>query len=524
MFKAVKVTIIALCLLISVLLFSPQAISAEEDKWEPPTDVLFPQHTQLLLPLVPLDEWVTPDTRVEFLERNPCRTKQEAPNDPYFLGKGSWGQAYDDQWAIKHVGFTAERGSAWDIEDGTNYPIVVAVIDTGLDWNHRDFDWNNIWQNEDEIPDNGIDDDKNGYVDDIIGWNFAENNNKPWDEDGHGTFVAGVIAAATNNRVGIAGINRGAKIMVLKALNAFGNTRASFLAEAIFYAANNGARVINISVGGKHLTRTEQEAIDYAYEHGAVIIVAAGNEGVDTTDYSPAGLRNVIAVATTDWEDKRAGFSNWGQGIDIAAPGMDVLSLRARRTDLMMGIPGVEYTPGLAYVGEDTRYYRASGSSFSTPIVAGIASLILAKDPTLTNVEVERMLLQSARDVEIPGWDQYTGFGVVDARAALLASPGYYLDARIQTIQPVQKEGAVYLEVIGTAEGSNFKEAAVLIGYGENPREWKEVALVKEQVGQRGIALIPAREFNKRGKWMIKLVVEDEKGKRRQSLATVNIE
>jgi hypothetical protein len=179
---------------------------------------------------------------VLLIETNWCRDKAGVPRDPYFNLKGTWGQKYDDQWAIKRVGFTAGRDSAWHVEDGLKNPVTVAVIDTGLDWNHKDIAWENIWHNPGEIPDNGKDDDRNGYVDDVIGWNFTAHNNKPWDQDGHGTFVAGIIAAAADNGVGIAGINRGARIMVLKALNDFGHTRAANLAEAIFYAADNGAR------------------------------------------------------------------------------------------------------------------------------------------------------------------------------------------------------------------------------------------------------------------------------------------
>jgi len=138
----------------------------------------------------------------------------------------------------------------------------VAVIDSGLDWNHRDFDWNNLWHNDGEIADNGIDDDGNGYVDDMIGYNFIGHNNKPWDHDGHGTFVAGLIAGSWNSE-GIAGINPAARIMVLKALNSFGHTRASYIAEAITYAVDNGARIINISVGGEGLISLEGRADHY---------------------------------------------------------------------------------------------------------------------------------------------------------------------------------------------------------------------------------------------------------------------
>ena len=130
------------------------------------------------------------------------------------------------------------------------------------------------------------------------------------------------------------------------------------------------ARVINLSVGDKGTTKVLQAAIDYAYSKGVVIVVAAGNEGVELKDYGIAGSDKVLTIATTGFEDQRAVFSNWGN-VSVAAPGLDILSLRARRTDTMLGIEGVKYTTGAAYVGEDKRYYRASGTSFSAPMVAG---------------------------------------------------------------------------------------------------------------------------------------------------------
>ena len=180
------------------------------------------------------------------VEINFCRDKQEDLNDPYFRANGSWGQPYPDQWALPRIGLTADTDSAWNLLGESPQPVTVAVIDTGIDWNHLDLDWKNLWRNVDEIPDNDVDDDNNGYVDDIIGWDFYGRHNKPWDHDGHGTFVAGLIAATQNNDVGMAGINPHARIMVLKALNSFGHSRASYLAKAIVYAADNGARIINI--------------------------------------------------------------------------------------------------------------------------------------------------------------------------------------------------------------------------------------------------------------------------------------
>ncbi|ODS34013.1 MAG: putative peptidase [Candidatus Scalindua rubra] len=287
--------------------------------------------------------------------------------------------------------------------------------------------------------------------------------------------MTGIIAAATNNKVGIAGINPGAKIMVLKGLNAFGHGRASSLAEAVFYAANNGAQVINISAGGKYLTQTEQDAVSYAYKKGAVIVVAAGNEAVDTKDYSPSGLKNVIAVGATDQKDKRASFSNWGQTVNILAPGIDVLSLRTRRADFMLGIPDVDYKSQTAYVGEDKRYFRASGSFFAAPMVAAMASLILAKSPNLINEQVERMLLNSTRDIEVSGWDQLTGYGLLEAISALKADPDFYALAKIKKMVSARKDNNMVVQVIGTADSSDFKMAWVELGYGEEPEEWKKV-------------------------------------------------
>ncbi len=464
---------------------------------------------------------------VEWAEPNYCRDKQLAvPNDPYFRSKGSWGQDYDDQWAIKRVGFTEdEEDSAWAMlpDEDELKPVVVAVVDSGLDWNHADIAWESIWRNEDEIPGNDKDDDGNGYVDDVIGWNFIDDDNVPFDYDGHGTFVTGIIAAATNNGRGIAGLNPAVRIMVLKALNAFGHSRASFVAEAIFYAANNGARVINVSVGGRGLTRVEQEAVRYATAKGAIVVVASGNEGIETKDYGPAGIPEAFTVATTDIDDRRASFSNWGQAVDIAAPGVDVLSLRARRTDLMLGIPGVEYSPGAAFVGADRRYYRASGSSFAAPIVSAVASLLLAIHPEYTPTQVAHLLTQNARDIEVPGWDQLTGYGLLDARAALRGDPDRWIEARVEGVGAVQQDGKVYIEVRGTADAGRFAGARIELA-APGSEDWKPVARVERPVRRGRLALVPATHIDRPGEWRLRVVVRDAEGDERESRASLNIQ
>ncbi|HSE96371.1 MAG TPA: S8 family serine peptidase, partial [Methylomirabilota bacterium] len=200
------------------------------------------------------------------------------PNDPYFASRGAWGQAFADQWALARIGFTAKGSgtSAWDLETGAGRPVTVAVLDTGLDLTHPDLAPTSIWRNPAPKKPG---EDPNGYADDQVGWDFVRDVNDSRDRDGHGTFVAGLIGAASNNGRGIAGIHWGVRLMPLKIMDIFGKGRAFNVARAVVYAADHGARVINLSVEGEKLTRTEQLAIDYAHRKGALIVVAAGNEG-----------------------------------------------------------------------------------------------------------------------------------------------------------------------------------------------------------------------------------------------------
>lgn len=454
------------------------------------------------------------EIRIVF-EFNGCRLKA-VPTDPGFVqtGRGSWGQAEDDQWAIKRIGFTAGEDSAWNQVPDDASPVVVAVVDTGLDWHHLDISPENIWRNEDEIADNGIDDDGNGYVDDLIGWDFLARNNKPWDFDGHGTIVAGIIAATQDNGVGIAGINPHAKIMVLKAVNNFGTTRASYLAEAIVYAADNGARVINLSMGGSPRSRMETAAIDYAHEKGVLIVAASGNEGVELDDYGPGGNDNVLTVGATFTDDRAAAFSNYGDKVDLVAPGVDVLSLRARYTDANYRPDNEEeYTLGTNYVGEDQRYIHVSGTSFAAPIVAATASLMMSKNPEMTAAEVEELLLQTAEDIEAPGRDQYSGYGMVNAKAALGVGAGFSLTAQITGVEPVETETGTVLQIKGTIDSDGFKRGWMQIGPGENPGSWKYVGQKRKFPIRDGVlGTVPLTEFAGADVWQIVMNVEHKNG------------
>lgn len=446
-----------------------------------------------------------------------------AQPDPYFSATGSWGQSYPDQWAIRRVGFTEEAGSAWALAGQDLESVVVAVIDTGLDWHHADIDWEQIWRNPGEIPGNGVDDDGNGYIDDVIGWDFLGETNQPWDHDGHGTFVTGIIAAGSSNGTGIRGLNPAARIMVLKALNTFGHTRASDLAEAIYYAADNGADIINLSVGGAQTTRIEEEALAYAAARGVTIIVAAGNEGVLVEDWGLAGSAHAITVAATGFDDSRAVFSNWGRGIDIAAPGLDILSLRARRTDTMRDIPGVEYEAGAAYVGGDRRYYRASGTSFAAPIVTGAVSLLMSQRPGLSAQEVREILLNSARDIGSPGIDQYTGYGLLDVPAMLQAQPGL-IAALIDRVEVVQGQNGAAVRVFGTAHAPRFAGGRIELGAGEDPQNWTEVIdATPQSEATAALGDIPAAAFAGSAVWTLRLTVTDQSGGSREARYVLNL-
>ena len=439
------------------------------------------------------------------------------PSNHYFVSKASWGQPFADQWGLQRIGFDDSPNSAWRLVKANAQPVVVAVIDTGLDWYHTNIDAKNIWTNPKEIADNGLDDDHNGYIDDILGWDFIDQDNKPWDYDGHGTLIAGIIAGSWKDQNGMAGVNPFARLMILKAINNFGHTRASYIAEAIAYAADNGARVINLSVGGKEkITTIEQAAVDYAYSKGVVIVVAAGNEAVDISQYGIATSDKVLTVAASGLDDQRAAFSNWGK-IAVTAPGVDILSMRARRTDVMLGIGDTKYAAGSAFVGDDKRHYRASGTSFAAPFVSGLASLMIANDPSLTNTQVMNIIKSTARDVGTPGVDQYTGYGIIDAAAALKAPKDYYLLAGISRVEVVAKGGQA-VRVHGTADANALKSARIEIGAGETPTTWKAVGTVQKSAGPDTVlGDIPASAFQGAPLWQIRVVVTHDSGATREA-------
>lgn len=324
---------------------------------------------------------------VEYAEPDYIAHAALVPNDP------EWG----NQWAPNQINAPA----AWDIAQGTN-TTVIALIDSGIDLTHPDL-LGRLWQNDD-IPGNGVDDDQNGKIDDVNGWNFVEESNNLAATNEHGTQVAGVAGAASNNGLGVAGLCWQCPIMPVVAMQANGVANYSTIANAVAYAAANGASVINLSLGGYADSSLLRDTIGDAAT-SAVIVAAVGNDD-DATPFYPAAYADVIAVAATATTDQKTIFSNYGPWVDIAAPGAEILTT----------------TPG--------GYASPSGTSVAAPFVAGVAGLLKSLHPDWSPTLIAWQILNTATSIDAlnPTYTGQLGHGRLDAGAALAQPP----QARVQ--------------------------------------------------------------------------------------------
>lgn len=298
----------------------------------------------------------------------------------------------------------------------TGAGVRVAVVDTGIG-THADLN-GNVFANAGEIANNGLDDDNNGFIDDVRGWNFVAANNNAMDDNGHGTHVAGTIAAVGDNAIGLPGIAPQAKVVPVKVLAANGSGTTVSVAEGIAYGAMM-ADVVNLSLGGG-ASATIDNAVINAVNQGAVVVVAAGNANQNTANVSPARVGVAVTVAATDVNDARANFSNFGAAVDVAAPGVSVLSTVGQGLEGAFD-PNVRMQDGNANV-----YAFISGTSMAAPHVAGIAALLLDFDATLTPAAVQGIIRDSALDLGAAGFDEMFGTGRVRANRAVatLLAPG----------------------------------------------------------------------------------------------------
>lgn len=299
--------------------------------------------------------------------------------------------------------------------------LVVAVIDTGIDFHHPDLQ-PNLWINPGEIPGNGIDDDGNGFIDDIHGHSFVGRAPDPFDDHGHGTHVAGIIAARGDDRRGVAGVCWEARLMAIKAFDADGDSRLSDVLQALDYAVANGATVINASWGVDEENPALSDVVAAVLARGVLIIAAAGNDRSDTPSH-PASLPGVVAVAATDNRDQRAFFSNHGSWISLAAPGEGILSTLPRGTHGLL-----------------------SGTSMAAPHVAGVAALVWSANPALNSRQVVDILLNTCDPIQT---DKPLGRGRLNAFKALsVKTPPPRLELRTL---PARVRGRIPL--LGVVEG-----------------------------------------------------------------------
>ncbi len=303
---------------------------------------------------------LTKNSNVEYAEPNYLAHVTQTPNDPY----------YNQQWGPKDI----QANLAWDkVTPEQRAKVTIAVLDTGINSNHEDL-----------------------QASIVPGYNFINNNNNPVDGHGHGTHVAGIAAAITNNGKGIAGVAGGAKIMPIKVMNDSGSGDYASIINGIKYAADHGAKVISMSLGGPGFSQAMQDAVDYATSRGASVVAASGNSNSSVA--FPGNCNGVITVGAVGSNNQRASFSNYGPEMDVVAPGVNIMS---------------------SYKGNAASYTSLSGTSMATPFVSGVAALVRAANPNLASAEVTKIINQATTDLGTAGFDNYYGYGLIDANKAV---------------------------------------------------------------------------------------------------------
>ena len=360
-------------------------------------------HVRTALPVERAVAILGADPSVRFAEPDYVQRKAANADDTYFSlqwGLHNTGQSIQGQTGIADADI--DMPEAWDITTG-DPGFVIAVIDSGTQWSHPDLD-SNIWTNSGEVPANGLDDDGNGYADDVRGWDFYSGDSNPDDGDGHGTHTAGTIGAEGNNGAGVAGVTWRCKIMPLRFLGPFGGSTSDAIA-AVSYAAGKGVKVSNNSWGGAPFSSALYSAINASKGVGHVFVAAAGNAGTnnDASPFYPANydLDNIISVAATDNRDNLADFSNYGgTTVDLAAPGVNIASTYPTSS-----------------------YAWSSGTSMAAPHVSGVVALVYQRNPGFTYSEVVGRILGSTRPAGSLSGRCVTG-GVLNALAALAGGGG----------------------------------------------------------------------------------------------------
>ncbi|MDO8281756.1 MAG: S8 family serine peptidase [Thermodesulfovibrionia bacterium] len=383
------------------------------------------------------------DPDVLYAEPNYIYTISSTPNDP----------SYSQLWGLNNTGQTGGQADAdidapeaWDMFTGSS-DVVVAVIDTGIDYNHQDLAAN-MWTNVNETAGNGIDDDANGYIDDIYGYDFAYGDSNPMDGNHHGTHCAGTIGAVGSNGTGVVGVNQSVKLMAVKFLDDSGSGSTTDAISSILYAVNNGADILSNSWGGGGYSTALEDAIRYANDNNVLFVAAAGNDGLNT-DTSPNypsnyDLPNILSIAATDHNDLIASFSNYGAAtVDLGAPGVSILSTYPNNS-----------------------YNTISGTSMATPHVSGVAALLKGFNPSLSALQIKSIIMDSADPVSSLSGITVTGGRLNALKALQLAGydwirlsgnitgtiePGFSIDLSIDLNSTAKASGGYGAEITITS-------------------------------------------------------------------------
>jgi serine protease len=324
---------------------------------------------------------------VVYAEPNYIAEAFATPNDAYF--------SY--QWNFQTIGMP----SAWDISSGSS--VTVAVIDTGVAYENYSGSGKTYYRAPD-LANTAF----------VAGYDFVNNDAHPNDDEGHGTHVAGTIAQSTNNTEGVAGIAYSASIMPVKVLNSSGSGTYAAIANGIRFAADNGAKVINLSLGGSSGSITLENALKYAHDKGVTIVAASGNNGSGSVSYPAAYNAYVIAVGATRFDNARSSYSNYGSALDLVAPGGDT---RVDQNGDGYGDGILQQTFSGSY--GNFGYFFLQGTSMAAPHVAGVVALVIAHGNATTPADVRAALESTAQDLGASGRDNVYGHGLVNASSAL---------------------------------------------------------------------------------------------------------
>jgi subtilisin family serine protease len=371
---------------------------------------------------------------IRFYELQP-EVDYAEPNHLYHITVLPDDTRFGELWGMHNTGqsggladFDIDAPEAWDVQTDAS-SVVIGSIDTGVDKNHEDL-LGNIWTNPGEIAGNGVDDDNNGFVDDVNGWDFVQNDNNPLDDNSHGSHTMGSTTAVGNNGKGVAGVAWSSQIMIIKVCNSFGSCPTNAIINGIDYATDNGAHITSNSYGGGGFNQSMKDAIGRANAAGSLFSAAAGNNGrnTDNSPFYPASYDdpNIISVANMNRFGNRSSSSNYGATtVDLGAPGSSILS-----------------------TNPNNQYGTKSGTSMACPHVTGALALMMGFNPTLGHLEYKDLLLQSV-DANSAMQGASTSNGVLNVRNALDALPPLVIPP--ENVPPSADAGGPYKGRAGQA-------------------------------------------------------------------------